>query len=246
VFTFNDYGSTRLLSAWDFLSNSPMMTQFAWSPLVQSVILQTLPHLGEPKPSTHPPSSPIIPETFDGLLAIHLRRGDFDHHCKFLHQYTIPWNAWNCFPDYPDPFFADPSSISTEEKQKLYTEQCFPNLDEIVSRIQLVKTEWEAAHQQSGTTTTPTPRQLNRIYVMTNADATFAESLRQRLGGWKTVVTSRDLAVSPEASEVAVAADMLIGVNAEVFLGNGFSSLTANINLIRRTKGRDPSSTRFW
>lgn len=66
---------------------------------------------------------------------------------------------------------------------------------------------------------------LDRVYIMTNAEKSFLRELKERLlnEGWKSVVTSHDLAVAPAAVEVAVAADMEIGIKAEVFLGNGVS-----------------------
>jgi len=39
--------------------------------------------------------------------------------------------------------------------------------------------------------------------------------------------------------------DMAVAEKAEVFLGNGFSSLTSNVVMLRMAKGPGPSTYRF-
>ncbi|KAF8506206.1 hypothetical protein JB92DRAFT_735256 [Gautieria morchelliformis] len=45
---------------------------------------------------------------------------------------------------------------------------------------------------------------------------------------------------------VGLAVDMVIAARAEVFIGNGWSSYTANINLLRMAHGALRASIRFW
>lgn len=63
---------------------------------------------------------------------------------------------------------------------------------------------------------------------------------------WDEVSTSRDLDIGWETKYVAQAMDMYIGQRAEVFVGNGFSSLTANVVLLRSVAGVETWRTRFW
>lgn len=60
------------------------------------------------------------------------------------------------------------------------------------------------------------------------------------------IASARDLELTPEEKYVSQAVDMYIGQRAEVFIGNGFSSLTANVVMLRKNAGLDPLQTRFW
>lgn len=220
----------------------------------------------------------VIPHNLKGLLAVHIRRGDFYKPCMDRLKYNSEYNGWNSFPDYPDVFDPPPalqsaaSPLTSSPRADSYARHCYPTLDQIVDRINLVRDEW---HQQTG-------QVLDRVYVMTNAKREFLAELKRRLTtampeptdrSWKAVVTTKDLSVPNYSAEVIVGADMLIGEKAEVFIGNGvrrglartapffcffsrrswlnvclpqFSSLSSNINLIRRSNGQPPSSSRFW
>lgn len=63
---------------------------------------------------------------------------------------------------------------------------------------------------------------------------------------WDEVSTSRDLDIGWEAKYVAQGMDMYIGQRAEVFIGNGFSSLTGNVVFLRSVAGVESWRTRFW
>ncbi|KAG8898791.1 hypothetical protein FRB99_007150 [Tulasnella sp. 403] len=84
-----------------------------------------------------------------------------------------------------------------------------------MNRIHEVKRYWEATGNPD--------RHLNRVYIMSNAEPEFLEAVRNGLAkaGWDSVMTTYDLTIPRGAEEVVVAADMLIGERAELFLGNG-------------------------
>ena len=63
---------------------------------------------------------------------------------------------------------------------------------------------------------------------------------------WDEISTSRDMDIGWETKYVAQAMDMYVGQRAEVFIGNGFSSLTANVVLLRTVADVEPWRTRFW
>jgi hypothetical protein len=64
--------------------------------------------------------------------------------------------------------------------------------------------------------------------------------------GWDDISTSRDLDLGWETKYVAQGMDMYVGQRAELFIGNGFSSLSANVVLMRFVAGVEPWRTRFW
>ncbi|KAG8926898.1 hypothetical protein FRC00_002463 [Tulasnella sp. 408] len=185
--------------------------------MVNSILYQNLPQPPSPSSARHD----VIAPTLKGLLAVHIRRGDFYKHCLDRYKYNSEYNGWNSFPDYPDVFDPPPESatsgLTPTPRRDSYTRHCYPSLDQIADRINLVRDEW---YQQTG-------QMLDRVYVMTNAKSGFLDALRRRLttasesGLWKAVVTTKDLSVPRHSVEVVVAADMLIGEKAEVFIGNG-------------------------
>jgi len=66
------------------------------------------------------------------------------------------------------------------------------------------------------------------------------------IGGWELITSSRDMELTVEQKYVSPAVDMLIGQRADVFVGNGFSSLSGNVAVLRMAKGLHPYQTRFW
>ncbi|KAJ3509166.1 hypothetical protein NLJ89_g5362 [Agrocybe chaxingu] len=112
----------------------------------------------------------------------------------------------------------------------------------------------------------PGNRRLNKVYVMTNGDREWlkevkaaleadAEASKAKTGGedgwdfewtWEGVHTSRDLDLGWEDKPVAQALDMFVAQRAELFVGNGFSSLTANIVMLRMNNHLNAVQTRFW
>lgn len=114
-------------------------------------------------------------------------------------------------------------------------------------------------------------KMLRKIYIMTNGDHEFLQELKDGLDidalrslstsvnsdlptdfdydfvwDWDEISTSRDLDLGWETKYVAQAMDMYVGQRAELFIGNGFSSLTANVVLMRFVAGVEPWRTRFW
>jgi len=109
----------RVLSMWHGLSKSPFFTHWDWSPLIHTEVERA----GFPVPSntsaarlrlalppTHPwasskspsveTSPPTTPFTIPGLLAAHVRRGDYGEHCKFLAWAKVEYGYWASFGSY--------------------------------------------------------------------------------------------------------------------------------------------------
>jgi hypothetical protein len=92
-----------------------------------------------------PSSSP--PPLF-GLLALHVRREDYVDRCTHLCNRTSRYMGFNEFPGLPDSLAPPmPSSGSyddygydlTPEERGCFRAHCFPDLEQIVSRVREVR-----------------------------------------------------------------------------------------------------------
>ncbi len=210
-------------AVWADFAASPIITHFRWSSLVELAFdtnrevfaptavyerpLSTLPHTSNAERYT-----PI-----DGLLALHIRRGDYAAHCDRLAKFTSTFLAFNALPGL-EPFDA-PNLGGWGEKSPenvaLYRRRCFPTVAQIVARVREVRRA-EAA------------RGLESVYIMTNGAVPWVEELKAALldtGLFRHVSSSRDTVLNWEQKYVAQAMDMLVGQRAQVFIGNGGSYL---------------------
>jgi len=80
--------------------------------------------------------------------------------------------------------------------------------------------------------------------VLSNGWGWWLDALKRALqqDGWDDLKSSLYVG---EQAYVAMAVDMAIAEKAEVFVGNGFSSLSSNVVMLRMAKGLDPSTNRF-
>ncbi|KAH8105531.1 hypothetical protein DFH11DRAFT_1518929 [Phellopilus nigrolimitatus] len=246
VFSWFLFGSTRILSLWPSLSQSPIVKDFAWSPLVTAGVARNLALF------TSSPASPSISNTgidldlvsaraapLRDLVAVHLRRGDYARHCPRLAQWGATYMGFNQFDSLPDHFEPPPfSSLTTlTGRTDYYMQHCWPSISDIVTRLAEVRKTYPEGEGE-----------LKRVYVLTNGWPGWVDSLREELvkDGWEDVKSSLDIQVDGEQKYVAMAIDMAIAERAEVFVGNGFSSLSSNIVMLRMAKEMDPLSSRFW
>ncbi|PCH34414.1 hypothetical protein WOLCODRAFT_135702 [Wolfiporia cocos MD-104 SS10] len=246
IFSIWIFGSARALDIFPGFAASPIMKQFRWSPLIESAFaanrrtfaplsgleafLPAFSFLGGSRAHPYPP----IP----GLLVLHVRRGDFVGHCMHLATWSSLWNGFNQFEALPDKFVPYPAGWGelTDENTQLYMRRCFPSVEQIITRVEEVRATEEG-------------RGLKSVFVMTNGAKEWVDELTAALmgtGHFKNVASSRDLKLNWEQKYVAQAVDMLIGERAQVLVGNGFSSLTSNIVMMRMAKGLPPATNRFW
>ncbi|PBK59047.1 hypothetical protein ARMSODRAFT_967214 [Armillaria solidipes] len=243
VWLFSD---TLLLSIFPYIKDTPIITDFGWSPLILSaydtnreffedkasrtLLGFTIPSFLSPVPPATEQTPPYPP--LPGLIALHIRRGDFKEHCTNLAGWNTRYNGLNSFPELPDKF-VPPYDAPDEEKVSVYLERCFPSIGQIVEKVK---------HEQQG-------RHLNRVYIMSNGERGWLKELKaalRQIGEWDSITTSRDMTYTREQKYVAQSLDMYIGQRAEVFVGNGFSSLTSNVVTLRMANNVDPQNTRFW
>ena len=207
----------RMLSIWPYLSKSPVITHWGWSPLVHDAFSRNR-HLFEPTTffgglfdSEEENTSLAIP----GLLAIHVRRGDFKDHCVHLAKWSSDWNAFNSFPEFHDKFDRPTDGgwgETSEANVELYVRHCYPSIEQIVEKVSQVRKE--------------TDDPLRYLYIMTNGPTPWVEELKSALAqnmSWDHVGSSRDLKMTWEEKFVAQALDMYVAQRAQVFIGNGVS-----------------------
>ncbi|KAM5539903.1 hypothetical protein V8D89_006406 [Ganoderma adspersum] len=234
------FGSKRVLAIWDSLKKSPVITGFRWSQLIEDGFVKNRQYFMHTSWLRDFFTSPAYPyDVIPGLLVLHIRRGDFEEHCMHFARWGSQWNGFNQFPELPDQFVPPPGSGNgqfTEEGRDIYLRHCFPDIDQIVARVAEVRA-------------TPAGRGLKDVYIMTNGKQLWVEDLTKELatlGGWDKIASSKDLQLSWDQQFVAQSIDMLIGQRAQVIIGNGFSSLTSNIVMLRMAKDIPADTNRFW
>lgn len=214
VFDLWLWGSSRVLPLWESFSKSPTSRLLATPPIVESAVARNV-HLF----SSHGHTSAQSP--YERMLAIHIRRGDFKEACMSLATWNSTFYSWNLLPSLPD-HFEPPAGGSwgynTPENVDRYMEHCLPTFDGIVKKVRDSRSEFVDAWKG-------TPRTMDVLYLLTNEGSDWLDQLKATLrkDGWNTIVTSRDLKVDREQTDVSMAVDMDIARRAAVFVGNGVS-----------------------
>ncbi|KAJ6575767.1 hypothetical protein DFH09DRAFT_1455260 [Mycena vulgaris] len=192
-------------------------------------------------------SAPPIPG-LPGLLALHVRRGDYAQHYNNLADWGSDFNAWNLFgrPDIRAtgryPALPDHLSVpdGTSRRDAAYA-HCWPTPEAIAARVRALR-----AVSESGA---DFPAQaLKTVYIATNGAPEWVAALAALLkaDGWDSVASSHDMRLARDEFAVSQAVDMGVLVAAETFIGVGFSSLSSNVVQLRLAGGRDPGTSRFW
>lgn len=235
------WGSTRVLSLWDSFSKSPTARLVEPSHIVLSAVERNS-YLFVPRGSR--PKHLISRSPYDRMLAIHARRGDFKDQCLALAKWNSTYYSWNLLPQLPDAFPPPPGGEqgkNTPENIQKYLEHCLPSFEDIVNRVRHSRHEF-LQQTKTGIKT------LDVLFLLTNEDGQWLDDLKTTLGRdrWHTIVTSMDLELDQEQTEVNMAVDMEIARRGAVFIGNGWSSFTSNINFKRLVDGKEPISSRFY
>ena len=145
---------------------------------------------------------------------MHVRRGDYSHHCTHFAKWSSTYTSWALLPQLPDSFKAPEGSgggQATPEAIAAYHRVCWPSNQQIVERARQMRKLHPA---------------LDRVYVLTNGDPDYLATLKSDLhaDGWKKVSTSQDMRLNWQETWVSQSVDMAIAQRAEVFVGNGVSA----------------------
>ncbi|CAE7067863.1 unnamed protein product [Rhizoctonia solani] len=263
VFDFYLIGSTRVLPLWDMFSRHPAIQQLDDSEIVKAAVAKNMPKLQTAAGFSwrpHISRSNVIA----GLIAVHIRRGDYlgdagqdNGHCLHFSKWGSTFTEWNQLSQLRDRFDAPPRGdiewgtnvsthspapispltlLQTPELAEYYLRRCLPTPAQVATRLRAIRAE---------------NRQISHIFVATNAEERYLSELRVVLAadGWASnkIITSKDLELNWQATSVAMTVDMSILSRAEVFVGNGFSSMTSNVVMQRLTTGMGlVDSIRFW
>jgi len=208
------FGSERLLDIVPILFKSPMVSEFRWSSFILDGFNRNRKLYAPNGLTASTPSDqyPVIP----GLLALHIRRGDFEQHCRGLAEWGSTWTGFNQLPQLIDRFDSPPrpkEGGATQEIYDAYAKSCFPSIEEIVQKVV------DAKNTKAG-------KNLSNIYIMTNGKDPWLSELKEALhnsGKWKQISSSRELTITWEQKFVAQSIDMVVGQRADVFIGNGVS-----------------------
>ncbi|KAJ6487435.1 hypothetical protein C8R47DRAFT_1072092 [Mycena vitilis] len=268
-------GGRKVLSMWPSYGSSPTLTQFAWSALVTRALARNHALFSSASPPPYlireavrrlsltsvadsasaprslaafrpyPASAPPIP----GLLAIHVRRGDFQKHCAWLADYDgVDFSGWTSFgsPDvhrtgaYPQlPDYRDiPPGVSFHDATLAH---CLPTPDQIVAKVRAVRAASASGKKYPA-------QNLRAVYIATNGEREWVAGLVGLLkaDGWDMVSTSLDLELARDEVAISQAIDSAVLVGAETFIGVGFSSMTSNVVQLRLAAGRHPDTIRLW
>ncbi|KAI0743492.1 hypothetical protein C8Q80DRAFT_1272186 [Daedaleopsis nitida] len=247
IYTHNAIFGVRksLEKLWPEFAASPIITLFGWSTLVE-VAFDMNRHFFLPKDSLEPflSTTPFTTNAqrysmIPGLMAVHIRRGDYKQHCTTLTRWGEDFVSVNTFPDMPDQFTIPPHNElpdMTDVHLEYYRKRCFPSIEEIVHKVVEVLD-------------TPAGHGVRRLYIMTNGRPTFISKLKaalHRVAEWDSIASSRDMVLNREQRYVPQAVDQLVAQRAQVFIGNGFSTLTSNAVSMRMANGFSNHSSRLW
>ncbi|KAJ7473630.1 hypothetical protein B0H11DRAFT_1728982 [Mycena galericulata] len=238
TFDLDLWGSPRLLSLWISFSQSPISRLLGASSIVRAAIQRNL-YQFVPRGPRPPHLTPYDP--FHRMLAMHLRRGDFEQHCREMASRNTVFYGWSLFAYLPDRYLAEPDAPEHVER---FLKRCWPDVVGVVEKAAQARRDY-LAHVPGlgGEVGHPT---LDVMYLLTNERSKWIDQLKiaLRKDGW-TVATSQDLVLDTEQTDVSMAVDMEIARRAEVFVGNGWSSFTSNIVYERLLDKRTPITIRF-
>ena len=207
-----------MLDTWHTLSTSPVLTHFHWSPLVLDAVKKNASLIHPALAEAPLPDSPI-----PGLMVVHVRRGDYAHHYKFLAKCSSDYMGWCKTHGVSDTF--DPpgdSGIETEEKNVIYEAHGYPSAEQIGKRVCEI-----TRNRQNGE---KSMQPLRNLHIMTNGDAEFINEVKKCIeiemgpNYYDHLTSSLDLILDNEQRYFTIAIDQAIAERAEVFVGNGVSS----------------------
>ncbi|KZS88755.1 hypothetical protein SISNIDRAFT_396922, partial [Sistotremastrum niveocremeum HHB9708] len=235
LFDFKLMDNVKIVSIWEEISKSPVLTEFMWAPMVNWVYERYV-HRMASMPESWKVPDPRTKYTIPGLLVIAVRRGDYQGHCHNLAKWGLPYNVWAMVPALPDSQL-DRSGYPSDEDHANVLRHCWPTEEQMLEKLREVRDYTKGS--------------LKNVYIMSNGQLDFLDKFKEMIlaDGWENVVHTLSPEVVMESREekmASVAVDMEIARRAEAFIGNGFSSVTSNVAMLRMVDFKDDYTTRFW
>jgi GDP-fucose protein O-fucosyltransferase len=192
-------------------------------------------------------STPFI---ISKLVAVHIRRGDYESHCRMLSNDGVLFSSWNMLGAYSTnnpkpPYGLDPDTYPIDPR---FINETLPALPDTIysppystsfphdwhgrvnptdlSREQLFMLHcWPdvtAIFNKLRDVRNLHPG-LEEVYLMTNGNPSFVNELKKLLykDGWRNVRSNLELKLTDAAAAVSQAVDQALATWAEVFIGNG-------------------------
>jgi len=252
------WGYGKANDFWEEFRDSAVSRLWRTSPIVQSAVDKNeylMRGRGKtPKGATSDP--------YDRMLAVHIRRGDYQEACNNLAKYNSTFYSWNLLSFLPDHFVHPVGwDIDREETLKAYLTHCYPTEEFILDKIRASREAYYKAAKPGEV------RFLDTVYILTNDRTEWIRRLIQALrdDGWNHIVTTEQLELDSHEKDVSMAVDMDFARKAAVFIGNGvssclfisyvvilifcllqWSSFTSNIVHRRLNDRKEPISIRFF
>ncbi|KAF9482256.1 hypothetical protein BDN70DRAFT_801955 [Pholiota conissans] len=227
VFNWNFLASPGLHAIWPTFQTY-IHNHFKWSQNVLDIVNRTQTELNL--------RSRLSPATTQGdsYMALHLRRGDFEDHCKFLAETHQGFTTWATLPSLTSTIFSP--TLDTYNATTVMA-HCYPSLWRILDAV---------SHQARDR---PHLRTLHIMHdgawdhplvylqyyklaeALTNSD--WAHRQGWAGGPMLRVTHSADVPIKWGERDFAVCTDVELGARAEVFIGNGYSSLSTQVIALR-------------
>ena len=210
------FGSSRVHDGLPVLLNSPITKLFGWSPLIEDAFMLNK-HLFALSRKLPPPTRGLRYPPIPGLLALHVRRGDFEAHCPVLRRWNTRFSGLNTQPGTIDrdvELTKNEDGSFTQRAIDAFQRACYPSTNQIVQRVRQIRMTEEG-------------KGLRNIFIMTNGSPEWIEQLKEDLMKdypWKQISSSLEMRVTWEQKFTAQAVDMMIAQRADVFIGNGVST----------------------
>lgn len=144
VFDLWLWGSHRIVDIWEELRDSPVSQAWTTSPLIQRAVERNTHLFHSDTGSDAEAASNVDP--FDRVIAVHVRRGDYEPACVHFANWNSTFYGWNQLPWLPDRFESPPGGTAgnnTEENKKIFLEHCWPDMDRILQKVEASRDDWE-------------------------------------------------------------------------------------------------------
>ncbi|KAJ7594587.1 hypothetical protein C8J56DRAFT_1044313 [Mycena floridula] len=228
IFNWRYLASSGVHAIWPSFQKY-LADYFEWPSNIQTMISQAQAALNlRPEPSST-----------DGepYMAVHLRRGDFEDHCRELAESRTGFTTWSTLPIFESSVFPPALDVSN---QSSVIEHCYSSLRRILAAMdQQLRTRPHvralyALHDGAWD-------HLNVYIQFYKLEEALKSPERAQAAGWsgglKLITHSGMLPVQWGERDWKVAVDMELARKAEVFIGNGYSSLSSQIIALRLADG---------
>ncbi|KAJ7848710.1 hypothetical protein B0H14DRAFT_2356616 [Mycena olivaceomarginata] len=111
------------------------------------------------------------------MLALHLRRGDYEGHCRGMTYINLVFYSWNLFPHLPNRFVSEPDVLGKDE---CFVTRCWPDVAGVVKKAAEARCDY-LTHAASGNGTHGDAT-LDVMYLLANEKSSWIDGLKETLG----------------------------------------------------------------